>query len=361
MNTNISLLSNLLPYPFALFKNDACIFESQLDDTYILNSLMKHIGYKTHSQTITVRYFRGFAFFSIKPQHPETHYTLITILKEKQTKLWSANDREHFFSLLQTAAYLISIEKSLPVVNIDESYTEETNPVSTKAYKISHQINTDFQDNYQLELNMIALIQKGDSKAIHLLLNKLISAANSQLSEDILTDKKYKLIALLTMLTRASIKQGCSANLSYRLSDSLIRSLDKVKNVDEIRPFTEHLLLEFSNLNRHIPNHYDSDLVNSAIAHIHASLYEPLTNYFLADTLSVNPTYLSSVFKKTTGISLHRYIIREKISEAQYLLSNTDFSLSIISQLLHFSNQSHFCKLFKAHTSYTPKEFRIWF
>ncbi|MDN6070236.1 MAG: AraC family transcriptional regulator [Lactococcus plantarum] len=361
MKTNIALLSDFLPYPYALFRDDVCIFESQLSDTYTLNSLMKHVGNKTCSKSITVKYFRGMACFSIKAHQPDSNYTLMTILKEKQIIAWSSIEQEQFYILLETAAYLISIEKPLDLVNIDESDHAKTNHISNKQFATSHQVNTDFQDNYQLELNIMSLVQKGDTKGFNLLLNKLISVTSSQLSADILTDRKYKLIALLTMLTRASIKQGCSANLAYRLSDSLIQTLDKVTSMEKIRPFTEHLLLEFSNLNSHFTDNYDSELVNSAIAHIHANLYDPLTNYDIADTLSVNPTYLSSVFKKTTNISLHQYIIREKIAEAQYLLSNTDFPLSIISQLLHFSNQSHFCKLFKLHTSYTPKEFRLWF
>ncbi len=361
MKTTIALLSDVIPYPYALFNDDVCIFESQLDNPYTVNSLMKHVGHKTSSKTITVKYFRGMACFSIKPHHTDSNYTLITVLNEKETLAWSSVEQEQFYILLETAAYLISIEKPLQLINIDEAGKTKTSPAPTKQRVTSHQVNTDFQDNYQLELNIMSLVQKGDAKGFHLLLNKLITVNSSQLSEDLLTDRKYKLIAFLTLLTRASIKQGCSANLAYRLSDSLIQTLDKVTSITEIRPFTEHLLIEFSNLNRHVTDHYDSDLVNSAIAHIHANLYDPLTNYDIADTLSVNPTYLSSIFKKTTGISLHQYITREKIAEAQYLLSNTDFPLAIISQLLHFSNQSHFCKLFKAHTSYTPKEFRLWF
>lgn len=361
MKTNIGLLSDLLPYPYALFKDNSCIFEYKLDDTYILTSLMKHVGGKTSPKTITVRYFRGFAFFSIKPSHPNSDYTLITVLRERQTSKWSDNERERFYMLFQTAAYAVSIEQPYPLALVDQDAKELTKSRAIKHQPATHQINTDFQDNYQLELNIMSLVQKGDTKGFHLLLNKLISVNSSQLSEDVLTDRKYKLIAFLTLLTRASIKQGCSANLAYRLSDSLIQSLDKLTSLSEIRPFTEHLLLEFSNLNTHITENYDSELVNSAIAYIHANLYDILTNQDIADSLSVHPTYLSSVFKKTTGISLHHYIINEKISEAQYLLSNTDFSLSIIAQLLHFSNQSHFCKLFKAHTSYTPKEFRLWF
>lgn len=169
------------------------------------------------------------------------------------------------------------------------------------------------------------------------------------------------MVAFITILTRTSIKQGCSANLAYRLSDALIQGLDKLQVEQEIPMFTNHMLIEFSNLNRNISNTFTSELVNSAIIFIHENLYEPLSNQEIADNLSVHHAYISSLFKKTTGKSLHQYIIGERISEAQYLLANTDFPFSIISERLHFSNQSHFCKLFKSHTNYTPREFRFWF
>ena len=196
---------------------------------------------------------------------------------------------------------------------------------------------------------------------MRLLLKKLITINSSQLSDDQITDAKYKLVVLITLLTRTSIKMGCSENLAYRLSDSLIQTLDKLIVEQDLTLFTDHILIEYANLNRNIPDTYTSELVNSAITFIHDNIYEPISNHEIANYLSVHPAYISSLFKKTTGISLHHYIIREKISEAQYLLANTVFPFSVISERLHFSNQSHFCKLFKSHTSYTPREFRILF
>lgn len=361
METSIALVSKLLPYPYALFKDDDCILESEIDNAYSLKSLMKHVGHESTKDTISVKNFRGFLFFSIKAPHQAYDYTLITVLREKQTKRWSDDEWQTFYKLLQTAAYIIGIEQHFPIQVIsDESDTDKVPAFSRKTFTYDD-INTDFQDNYQLELNLVALLKKGNLQAIKPLLRKLVSINQSKLSDDPLTDKKYKLVAFLTILTRTSIKQGCSANSAYRLSDSLIQSLDKITMDQDFSMFTDHLLLEFSNLNRNIPNNYTSELVNSAIVFIHANLYDTLSNHDIANSLSVHPAYISSLFKKITGTSLHHYIISERISEAQYLLANTDFSFSIISELLHFSNQSHFCKLFKLQTSYTPKEFRLWF
>ena len=357
----MTLVSKLLAYPYALFKDDDCILASEIDNAYSLKSLMKHVGHEATIDTIAFKYFRGFLFFAIKAPHQSTDYTLITVLRDKKTKIWADDDWQAFYKLMQTAAYLISIEQHFPIQVIsDETGTDKQAALSNHTL-INHDVNTDFQDNYQLELNLIALLKKGNLQAIKPLLRKLISINQSKLSDDPLTNKKYKLVAFLTILTRTSIKQGCSANLAYRLSDSLIQALDNLTAQEDFTLFTDHMLIEFSNLNSSIPNNYTSELVNSAIVFIHTNLYERLSNHEIANCLSVHPAYLSSLFKKITGSSLHHYIISEKISEAQYLLANTDFSFSIISELLHFSNQSHFSKLFKSHTSYTPREFRLWF
>lgn len=361
METTITLVSKLLTYPYAIFKDETCIFESEIDDAYSLKSLMKHVGQEATVDSISAKYFRGFIFFAIKVPHQTIDYTVITVLREEQTTVWDDSAWQDFYKLLQTAVYLIGIQDHLPIQLINtESKISKKNKLPQPTFNY-HDINTDFQDNYQLELSLIAILKKGNLHAIKPLLRKLISINNSKLSADPLTSKKYKLVAFLTILTRTSIKQGCSANLAYRLSDSLIQSLDGLLAEQDIALFTDHMLIEYSNLNKHIPNNYSSELVNSAIVFIHDNLYEPLSNHEIANCLSVHPAYISSLFKKITGMSLHQYIISERISEAQYLLANTDFPFSVISERLHFSNQSHFCKLFKSHTSYTPREFRLWF
>lgn len=361
METTITLVSKLLTYPLALYRDNDCIFESEIDNAYNLKLLLKHIGKEAKSDTIAVKHFRGFIFFAIKSQLRSTNYTLITILTEKQTKMWSKNDWQVFYRQLQTVSYMISIENTFPIKLVEENPEPDKQDDSSNSLTTYADVNTDFQDNYQLELSLFSLFKNGDLKAMRLLLKKLITINSSQLSDDQITDAKYKLVVLITLLTRTSIKMGCSENLAYRLSDSLIQTLDKLIVEQDLTLFTDHILIEYANLNRNIPDTYTSELVNSAITFIHDNIYEPISNHEIANYLSVHPAYISSLFKKTTGISLHHYIIREKISEAQYLLANTIFPFSVISERLHFSNQSHFCKLFKSHTSYTPREFRILF
>ena len=54
---------------------------------------------------------------------------------------------------------------------------------------------------------------------------------------------------------------------------------------------------------------------------IHIHLHHRLKIADIAAELHVSRDYLSQAFKKETGITLHRYIVDQKLEEAQHMLS----------------------------------------
>lgn len=72
----------------------------------------------------------------------------------------------------------------------------------------------------------------------------------------------------------------------------------------------------------------------------------------------MNPSYLSTLFKKEVGMSISEYVQSAKVNEAKNLLSYTSHSMSDISSLLNFYDQSHFIRVFKKYTGVTPKQFK---
>ena len=79
---------------------------------------------------------------------------------------------------------------------------------------------------------------------------------------------------------------------------------------------------------------------------------------FYAGHLNVTAKYLSAVIKKHTGKSAVQWIDESITLEAKVLLQNPRFTVSQISNLLHFSDQSTFGKFFKANTGTTPVQYR---
>jgi AraC-like DNA-binding protein len=88
-------------------------------------------------------------------------------------------------------------------------------------------------------------------------------------------------------------------------------------------------------------------------------------SYLLAPSLAelaaiggVHPVHLSREFRKHYETTIGEFIRKRRIEHACHLLANSDKSLSEIALTCGFSDQSHFCAMFKSHTSLTPAKFR---
>ena len=82
----------------------------------------------------------------------------------------------------------------------------------------------------------------------------------------------------------------------------------------------------------------------------------PLSN--IANYVFANPSYLSRIFKKTTGIALSSYINEIRIAKAKQLLIDTDNLIIDIAVACGFNYIPHFNLIFKASTNMTPTQFR---
>jgi len=67
--------------------------------------------------------------------------------------------------------------------------------------------------------------------------------------------------------------------------------------------------------------------------------------------------HFSRMFKQSTGLSPHQYLIRERIEAAKRLLVKPETSLEKIATELGFSDQSHLITVFRRFTGLTPKQY----
>lgn len=101
-----------------------------------------------------------------------------------------------------------------------------------------------------------------------------------------------------------------------------------------------------------------SKLIKDALEYIRLNLYEKLSAVSIAERLNVHPDYLSSRFKKETGMAMMVHIQRERALVAGVLLKNSQKSVSQIASELQFSSPSRFTEVFKKHIGVSPQSFR---
>ena len=94
------------------------------------------------------------------------------------------------------------------------------------------------------------------------------------------------------------------------------------------------------------------------ISYINANLQEPLSLAELAGIAKLSPHHFATVFKASTGMSPHRYVIEKRLERARDLLRRNHHSISEIAYAVGFSSQSHLTAHFRQTAGLTPRGFR---
>ena len=78
----------------------------------------------------------------------------------------------------------------------------------------------------------------------------------------------------------------------------------------------------------------------------------------LASIACMSETKLKGCFKRQFGCSITQYIQGRRMSQAEHLLINTDFTMGQIAQMIGYTTSSRFSELFKKSTGILPIEYR---
>lgn len=128
-----------------------------------------------------------------------------------------------------------------------------------------------------------------------------------------------------------------------------------------------HLLSKYSTRKRKFKN-YTGGLPKGQLQeifdYVDENLDQNLTLTKLSKVVNITPNYLASLFKESTGTTVHQYVMKCRIERAKKLLRRRDLNLNLnlkiieICQQVGFQNQSHFTRVFRQYTGTTPKVYR---
>ena len=78
----------------------------------------------------------------------------------------------------------------------------------------------------------------------------------------------------------------------------------------------------------------------------------------LSQNLLISPAYLSSIFKKTKGISINQYLTQSRLDKAKELLSGTNLTLTEIAERVGYNDLFYFSKVFKRYFGVAPSAYK---
>lgn len=105
-------------------------------------------------------------------------------------------------------------------------------------------------------------------------------------------------------------------------------------------------------------NEYKSHITDLVIKELKNNVNKKLSVDEICINLNYSKSYLFREFKKHTGVTIMAYHLKLKIKEAQKLLTQTNYTITEISNTLSFDTPNYFSKSFKKVTGITPNTYR---
>src|ERR1700737_4384419 len=94
------------------------------------------------------------------------------------------------------------------------------------------------------------------------------------------------------------------------------------------------------------------------IQYIQQNLDQDLTLAELAALVCMSRYHFARLFKGSTGVPPHRFVVRQRIARARGVLATSELSIAEISRLVGFRTPSHFTTVFRRVLGITPGAYR---
>ena len=204
---------------------------------------------------------------------------------------------------------------------------------------------------------LFAVTQGNYPKAKHLI-SQIGSIQFEQRNTDPIRDMKNYCIIINTLFRKSVERGGVHPIHIDSVSSEFAKKIELRSTVEDIQKLIYEMVKVYCQLvNKYSVKDY-SPTVQKVIVMIESNLASDLTLSVLANTLNINASYLSTVFKKETGKTVTGYVNEKRIELAQELLKTTNLQVQTIAQYCGIVDVHYFTRLFKKLTGVSPKQYR---
>ena len=214
------------------------------------------------------------------------------------------------------------------------------------------------EERYEIEDAVLNAIGHGDLKEALLQMSRLGKYNIEPRNIDTLRNYKSMLITLNTLMRKAV--QQASVHPAYidSVSANFARVIESVVNITDLTRVPREMLKKYCRLVQvHSLSKYSKN-IQKALNYIDFNYTEHFTLNQLAEIAGISTSYLSTQFKKETGVTITDYVINLRIRRSLPLLATTSLPISEISEKVGFQDYNYFTRTFKKVMGKSPSQYR---
>ena len=281
-------------------------------------------------------------FYTDLPYVPDES-TLLVLVNTFGEKIWGSLDQFSFENANRTLS------------GDNESLTMRPAHYETEDAFLSMQI---LEERYNSENRLIQAVSQGlVHKAEMMVANYSNYGIEDRVADPVRNLKNYTII--LNTLLRKGAEAGAVHPLHIdSLSTKFAKKIELIHSVQAGFDLHLEMVRKYCLLVKNHSMKGYSLLVRKVLTRIDYDLTADLSLKAQADFLNVTASYLSTLFKKETGMPLTEFVNRKRVEHAVFLLNTTNMQIQMIAQYCGIPDVNYFTKTFKKYTQQTPKEYR---
>lgn len=284
---------------------------------------------------ILENYYYNIAFVSSETQFKNLISTLCDIIWENSHysvfavygNLWNMPYAREFVSDLEEESYLLPTN-----INIVEA-------------------------RYAFENQLMQAVAQGNLALIDQLFSRENSIRYIPRMENTLRDYKNYMIVFNTILRKAAEQGAVHPVYLDQLSSKFARKIESLSSVID-HSLEREMLHKYCLLVRNYSVKGYSPIIQKVINQIDLNLTSDLGLKALSEMFNISAGYLSTLFKKETGVTLTDYVNKKRVEHAILLLNTTQLQIQTIASYCGVLDINYFTRIFKKFTEVTPKKYR---
>lgn len=268
----------------------------------------------------------------------------------------------HFHILLETFFIHLWGQDGYTTQQISQAALYESLPLQSDL-PISDQAQEQFdlelmEKRYAQENTLMEAVRLGQMQKIEALLPRIQNSAFQQRLPDQVRNIKNYCIISNTLMRKAAEQGGVHPIYLDRVSSGFALKIEQLTDARQAGEMVIQIARAYCRLvQEHATKSY-CPTVQRAVLLIDGDLSADLSLSALAQRLNVSRSYLSTLFKEQTGMTLTQYVTRQRLRYARKLLKTTRLQVQTVAAYCGILDMHYFTKLFRQEVGMTPRQYR---
>jgi YesN/AraC family two-component response regulator len=205
---------------------------------------------------------------------------------------------------------------------------------------------------------MLNAVPEGNMEAALAAQNRFFQYRLQPRVPDRLRDAKNGMLILNTNLRHCLGNAQIHPFYIDEISHNFAVQIENTNSTQKLKSLGVQMLRKYTMLVHNYSTKGYSPAVGTCMDQLRFHYAAPVSLKDLAKKCSVSPSYLSSRFKKETGMTITEYLQHIRIDHAIKLLNTENISIQQIADACGFQDSNYFIRIFKKYKGISPNQYR---